>query len=420
MSVELAGRLLRSGLIPEADVQAALQLTATRGVPFVVALADRGGDVARILGQELERADTPLSRSPKPAGSLIESLPNGMCERLLAVPIRLDPRSGAVDVAAVDPYDTHVVREFAHQLEAPVRLLRTPLPDMLEVLGRVERGRQSVPPPPPAPSKRPTPAFGLGQSEPSAPSQSSPPPAEARIPSAPPIPLVRKSPESLRAEAEAEEPPRFERHRTNPGFAAPPKETFGQDASGEPIIGLYRSKPPPAPSVESLPPAPQIIDDVDLGVENLAPFLEGLEMAEMPDEIVDLMVDAMSIAANKVAVFVVRGEHFQGRSGTSSLGSPEELRALSIPTTEPSILETAVQAGYYLGSLPHTASHESLRRLFRVEDEEVYATPSLVSSQPVLVLVAGELRESATSTRWADQLARAGADALARILRGRK
>ncbi len=413
MSVQLAGRLLRSGLVPEADVQAALHAVVMRGVPFIVALSDRGDDIARILDRELSRLDTPVVNSPRPVGSLMESLPQGMCERLLAVPVRLDARAGLVEVAAVDPKDPQVVEEFAHKLETAVRVVRTPLRALLATFGEVERGRRSVPPPPVAPASGEGDALGL------------PPPARLPAdldpstpnppPSAPPLPLVTRSVAPVAPIAPADEPPQFERHRTSPGFEAPQKETFGQDESGEPVLGLYRSKaPPPIDAPEEHTAAPS------LGIDELAPYLERLEHTMTPDAITDVLIEALSHAGVKAAVFAVRGGAFQGRSCNDAVGALSRVRAISVPVSETSVFETSVQAGYYLGAIPHTASHDALREVFNVGDDEVYLTPSLVSGHPVLVLFVTGFRDSATTTRWVDQLAGQAAEALGRILRGRK
>ena len=440
MSVELAGRLLQSGIVPEGDVHAALHALVTDGIPLARALAESGDDVARIVERELARCDVPLAPSVRPVGSLVEALPLVMCERLLAIPVRLDSRTGTVDVAAVDPRDPHIAAEFEHALGAPVRLLRAPLGDLLTALADLNRAapRRSQPPPPPDGgdfSPEITPAYGTrapsvdrdGEGHPAVAQDKKRKPA---FQSAPPIPLVRRSTGEDDESAE-HEPVKTtsdsvfpKRPATNPGFDPPARETFGEDDEGEPVIGLYRSKPPPPMSVPPAPvevvPDPKVPPAERLGMAEVAVYLEALEKAGTPDEVVDQLVEAMSVAADQVAVFAVRGGTFQGRACNEGISHPEKLRDIAIAVSTPSVFETAVQAGYYLGPLPTTEVHRQITTLLGETDGEVYLTPATVSGHPVLVVLAAGLSDAYAGSRWADQVTRAAGDALGRILRGKK
>ena len=86
-------------------------------------------------------------------------MPAGLCERLAAVPVRRDVRSGRVDVAALDPLDPHIVEEFEFHLGSKVRVLRARPEALLPALG---------------------------------------PGTAPRAPSGPPLPLVRKPPRTER------------------------------------------------------------------------------------------------------------------------------------------------------------------------------------------------------------------------------
>ena len=99
-------------------------------------LSTKAIDGAR-LEALLDRGDAPTMRHVTPVPALVQHLPPGLCERLLALPVRRDPRTGTVDVAVVDSRDPHPVEEMAHWLKAPVRLVRTSLAAMDAALRRM-------------------------------------------------------------------------------------------------------------------------------------------------------------------------------------------------------------------------------------------------------------------------------------------
>src|SRR5271170_293013 len=128
--------LLADAVTPDALAQALL-VAATRGTSLVRALlATRAIDPLR-LEQQLERGDAPYMRHVAPVMALVQHLPPGLCERLLALPVRRDPRTGTIDVAVVDARDPHPVEEVAHWLKAPVRMVRTSMASMDGALRRI-------------------------------------------------------------------------------------------------------------------------------------------------------------------------------------------------------------------------------------------------------------------------------------------
>ncbi|MGC4089774.1 MAG: hypothetical protein QM756_18195 [Polyangiaceae bacterium] len=182
MTIELARRLLGGGA-PAAAVETALTAEVSEGVPFVTALADKFPELGPLMERELERCETAEIHWVRPQRELYERLPDGLCQRLLAVPVHQDPQSGLVDVAAVDTLGPHVASEFVHHLGAPVRVLRANLGLLRAALQTLERSPAGHPD-----SRIP-------------PDRVSQPPAP-RQPSDPPIPLVKRPTFSLRAEAE--------------------------------------------------------------------------------------------------------------------------------------------------------------------------------------------------------------------------
>ena len=103
-----------------------------------------------------------------PVPSLVDRLPPGLCDRLLALPVRRDARTGTVDVAVVDARDPHPAEEIGHWLKAPVRVVRTSIASMESALlrlgspadGEPDPGMRSLAPPiwsPPAAASLPPP-----------------------------------------------------------------------------------------------------------------------------------------------------------------------------------------------------------------------------------------------------------------------
>jgi hypothetical protein len=164
VSIELARRLLSNGA-PTATVEAALMAEVKEGVPFVAAFIALSPELGPLLERELERAEVPAVLTVRPHFESILLAPPGICERLLAIPIRRDAETGRVDVAAVDALGPHVAAEFAFHFGAPVRLFRAEPSELRSALNAV---RARVPP------------GGLGLR------------AAARMPSDAPIPLVRR------------------------------------------------------------------------------------------------------------------------------------------------------------------------------------------------------------------------------------
>jgi hypothetical protein len=196
VSIDLGRRLIAAGLVPPDEVEAALFVAVARGVPFARVLIDRGAITERGLDEELERLGGLGLRQVAGAPELFARVPRAMCRRLAALPTRLDPQTGVVDVAAADPLDPHVAQEFGFQLGLPIRVVRAPIAAVEEAIRRLELDE---PEPAAAPrQRRKTPPFPHG-----APQSSNPPPTLEEAP----IPLVRKSGEVKTRETEPAPPP---------------------------------------------------------------------------------------------------------------------------------------------------------------------------------------------------------------------
>jgi hypothetical protein len=206
--IDLGRRLITAGVVPPEEVEAALFLSIVRGIPFARALVDRGALTERVLEEELERRGGLALRNVVGVPELVARLPRAMCRRLCAIPTRLDPYTGTVDVAAADPIDPHIAVEFGFHLGAPIRIIRALLTAVEEAIRRVELGDIAAAPR----VRRATPAFPHGAPD----STQPPPPPLDEVP----IPLVRRVGVAL-VDPDNDEP-LTTRHRSSDTFEAPP------------------------------------------------------------------------------------------------------------------------------------------------------------------------------------------------------
>ena len=183
--MELARRLLVAGIVSASDLGRALVVSTERHLPLALALVQSKAVTEAELEGERAPASGPALPRVYPSPELCARLPLLAARRLGAIPLRRDPVSGVVDVAALDPLDSHVARELAFHLGEPVRLLRARLASVEEALRNLEgdgRGLES------RRLRCHTPASPHG-----APVSWRPPSAAEEDPPASPIPLVRRS-----------------------------------------------------------------------------------------------------------------------------------------------------------------------------------------------------------------------------------
>jgi len=117
-------RLLLSGAVGPSEIQARFTTISGRERRFIRALVEVGGISvrrarrrARTFGRAFARR-----RDPSPRGD--RRIAEHLCHTLLAVPVRRDVRTGAVDVAVADPYDDTIADEFSFHLKTDVKLVR--------------------------------------------------------------------------------------------------------------------------------------------------------------------------------------------------------------------------------------------------------------------------------------------------------
>jgi hypothetical protein len=392
VTVELTRRLIESG-VPLADIEAALLLVVERGLCLSEALGEQDKGLLTRVEQELSRSELPSVLTVRASPELYARLPEGMCRRLLAVPVHVDPRSGRVDVAAVEPLDPHIAQEFAFHFDQPVRVLHASMEAVRGALDKLQqRAKVSV-----LPSARRTSSLGSDAPIPLV-------RVETAARSDAPIPLVRRSLLPVRSpsgppRSPAPAPAEPEELRMSWRSKPPPVDLVAGVAGVEPRTAPRSSSPPAQPSPKST--------------------RELLEEATSPEAVLELLRDCLAPAAS--IVFAVKNASFDGRVASPNVEARARPKDLSLLSHQPSVLETAVKSGFYLGPIPNTPNHRELRDALPPDaGSEVYVTVVTVSDRPSLVWLIAGFEQSLDLTRRADEIALVSGRALARILRQRK
>jgi hypothetical protein len=458
VTAELACRLLESRALLRTEVATALQDASARGISLVESLADRIPGALGILETEFSRWSGPLTTSAPVDVPLMQRLPAGICERLLAVPLAERDPLDRVRLAVVDPYDSHVLSEFAFCLSVavtPVRIAYTTFAGLL-VAWRNANGVADVNVLLDVPDDA-TPAFGtralrMGRKPPRPrPGLSSdlggcagrmvrrgfslPPLEVPASESEQPIPLVRTTmppvPASLhpvrlirttKPLEPADEQPLALVHtitaapgRSDHSSVEPAAQSPASSRrDSEPVLQLLKQKPAPSIRRISLPAPPRF---AQYSVERPEALLALLDEAKTPRRLIELLREALGRMAPCQAYFSLRaGRHvLEWASGAESMG-----QAVLTPDQE-TLLGNACQAGYYLGPLPPDGANRALGAMLGLRArEEIYVTPINVTNRPALVVVVGRFDEPFAVTRWVDSVAARASQVLERLIRQKK
>ena len=389
MSAELARRLIHSGAAP-AEVEAALFEAVNRGVSLSQAVHEQYPDLVALLERALDRGDFPEIHTVRPLHDVVRALPVGMCERLLALPVHRDARTERIDVASVDVLDGHVASEFAFHLRVPIRVLRAPFTELVVALEGLHASGIFLPGLSKILNGSRSGLSAAGEFEPD----------EFDRPSEPPMLLVRKS---------IAPNPSWTPDVPAVSFVQPPS-LAPDDGSTEPVLSLRRSKPFSTP--EFAPAGPPWSLEFEAAVA-------ALDSAESPEQVVTSLCEGLKPV--RALVFAVRNSTFEVRGGSSELGSPAELRAISVPSGNGSLLDAATRVGFYLGPFAQLAALTSLEGRWAAPlNSECYARAVNVSERPSLIVLMAGFSESTEATRRADVLSRSAGSALERIVRLRK
>ncbi len=415
MTLALARSLLLADAVTPTALAEALFLSATKGTSLVrTLLAARAIDTLR-LEQMLERGEAPYMRHIAPVPALVQRLPPGLCDRLLAMPVRHDPRTGTVDVAVVDARDPHPAEEIGYWLKAPVRMVRTSIASMESALLRLgdrfevepDLGMHSLAPPiwapPPAPVPHHltrTPMYGTPAA--SGRPRSEPPPddPELAIPltrrnfGTPPVPNV-----SLQAETFAPEvdigPPAIERTMRR--------------GDSEPVLDLRRRK---VASTPSLPPT----------AAEPASIADQMLQARDRDQILDLLVGGTRPFARRAVVLAVRRDMLVGWTGTGEVPDRLLLRAVRLPNAAPTVFHEMLEHGQPQPvRVPIDAAHAPLLAIMRPPlGPEIVVASIHAQGRAVALVFADGLADPAVAVERIGVLAHAAGDALGRLLRDRR
>ena len=374
-------------------MEAALFAAAQRGVSLTQAVNELYPELVELLERALDRSDFPAIHTVRPLSDLVRALPPGMCERLLSLPVHRDARSDRVDVASVDVLDGHVASEFSFHLRVPVRVLRAPFAEVVVALEGLHDAGIFMP--------------GLSN--------------------------ILSVSRAARAAVDALEPttPRLERHSEpsmggafgkkslapNPPWIAdvprfsiielPPYD--GDDAP-EPVLSLGRPKPFAPTEVESGGP-PWALE--------FEAAVQMLDRAETPEQVVTGLCEGLHPV--RTLVFAVRSTSFDVRGGSQALGASADLRTISVPLGNGSLLDATARVGFYLGPFSQLSALTSLEGKWGAQaGSDCYARAVNVSERPSLIVLMAGFSESTEATRRADVLSRAAGNALERIVRLRK
>ncbi|MEI9939402.1 MAG: hypothetical protein WDO69_19445 [Pseudomonadota bacterium] len=390
MSAELARRLIHSGALP-AQVEAALFAAVNRGVSLTQAVNELYPELVELLERALDRSDFPAIHTVRPLPDLVRALPLGMCERLLSLPVHRDTRSDRVDVASVDVLDGHVANEFAFHLGVPVRVLRAPFAEVVAALEGLHASGIFLPGLSKILAGRPA-----GTAEASEPGSA----RLERRSEQPPLPLIRRS--------LAPNPPWI---ADVPAFSIIEPPAFdGDEALGEPVLSLGRPKPFAPVEPEAAGP-PWTLE--------FEAAIQALDAADTPERVVTGLCEGLQPVC--ALVFAVRNASFDVRGGSAALGSPAELRTISVPSGNGSLLDAATRVGFYLGPFAQLSALTSLEGKWSARaGSDCYARAVNVSERPSLIVLMAGFSESTEATRRADVLSRAAGSALERIVRLRK
>jgi hypothetical protein len=465
-----------SGAVSSERLGEALHAVVTQGVPLARALVGLGFiDEAR-LEEELARSQPLVLRKVVPMTELMAALPPGLCHRLAAAPVRLDERSGAVDVAVLDARDPHPAAEISYHLDKPARTVRATYSALREALEGYPHGARSLAAPMGSPRAAgrgvATPIWGTPAVAVAAPS--SPPttrawddaarreaaPASKLPPSLPnsAIPLMRKtsvkpapepgasamSPISRVPEVEAVE----KLDDADVKFATRSWENIPASEPGwaeevyweiEPVFELRRLGPPPtirepgpptirlsageeAASSMRLPaPArlPLSVNAPSPPYPDVGTTLAALRAAADRDEVLALVQTGVRAVARRVALLVVKKDGMAGWSCTPEFGDEVALKQLKIPIRAPNLLTAVLSGSVHLGPLMGTFA-APLLRVMRKPSRDVAMAAVRVGDRPAVLIVADELGDTMLATKRIDELARAAGDALLRVLRSRR
>lgn len=441
MSVELGHYLTSHEAITRSQLRNALADVLVHRISLIRALVDQEAITEDALDQVLQHTEIPLVRSVFPLANIMDVLPPDLCSTLLAVPIRSDSQTSTVLIAAADPFDPHVEKEFSYHLGTAVRVLRAPLTAIENaVFGR----RSSIPSVPPDPDVEDRTTFPAGSLV-----SVRTPPSDHPVPTTPvfsgehersernsqiPIPLVKRSDppnmcKSATDESDLSRPATGFRAESFAPEAHPTSTTkstwiAGSSSDFTPwvhespttvkwppqnkhaaIPSQPRAAPATAPISPSSKPTASSPDDI----------LTSIRHATRREDVLQHALVGMQNIAARTGIFTVRENMFVGCACSAPLCDGAAFRSLQIPIDAPTVLAVAASHGHYWGRLAPTPAQQPLLEVLRIADQEVSITAARADDHTTLLAIAIDLYDAVTGTQFAKTLVSEASQALARI-----
>jgi hypothetical protein len=424
VTYELGRALLVSETLAPEALAAALHVAVAERVSLLRALLTLRSVDPGTLEAELSRAEAPVERVFTPDARLVAELPEGLCQRLLALPVRQDAATGTVDVVVADARDLHAAEEIAYLLQVPVRVLRAPLAAIeaaLDAMANVSRAAPArarslaapmgTPPPPPMSPFAAAPSFGaMRVAAPVAPREPTARSAGEAAGEGPsrdredddagdaedtddiPIPLSRRA-SSLPPEVIA------------PRIADEDRVTEHDPEDEGPVVELRRPRTPPADTATTI------------ATTAANAILREMARVDGRDALLELVLLGARTVTRKAMIFVVKKEGYVGWMCTSELADRAVLQAITIDPRVSTFLSAAATAGRYVGPVLLNDAHQPLLRLLRSPAPEIAAVALRVSGRAAAILVVHEVVDPVAALPRLDEIARAAGEALARIVR---
>jgi hypothetical protein len=401
----LARALLAADAVRHDAMARAVLEAANHGTSLVRALLTTGGIDAGRLERHLARGDAPFMQQVAPVADLARTLPAGLCQRLLAVPVRRDPLTGTVDVAVVDALDAHAVQEIAYWLSAPVRMVQTSLAALDAALERLgppsERGVRALAAPiwvrgEPQAAEPVTPRYGT----------------LPLPPSDEPVAFIELGRRGLPQDS----PPPSAAASTTRGPFVPPRSPLPARPSLFPVRERGTTGRPPslAPSTRPGPggdprPAPPSVEPATLEPARAA-----------RDAVLDELVARAAETGARAAVFAVRRDGIVGWTASAGACDRERLRSLRWPPHVRSVLQAALgRAEVTTARVPGDAVHAPLLTALALRPgQEVTLAPVQAEGRPLAVLLADDVPWPEGARRL-QEIARAAGVSFEQILRRR-
>ncbi len=205
-----------------------------------------------------------------------------------------------------------------------------------------------------------------------------------------------------------------------PSAGAPLSEAPATEPDPFALHPAFEEEPTPIDPEAPLPsgPPPATIPRTpDAGWSpSLPELLDLIGRARGRDDLLELILRAVTLIAQRAAVFVVRREGFCGWSCNPAFGPEEDLRRVVIPTAQPSIFATSAAAGFYLGPIPRTPVHAALLSVLGRASPDVAVYVAKARGRPTIVIVADQLDDTLLGTRALGEIAKRAGEALTRIL----